>query len=337
MSKQIQQAIELLNNGELVVFPTETVYGLGADAENAHAVPKIFQVKQRPTNHPLILHLANANELSSWVTNITPQATLLMQNFCPGPLTLIMSRSARVLDCVTGGKNTVGIRFPNHPIAQELLQGFGRGIVAPSANSFGKLSPTSSQHIDPNIASQVGMILDGGRSQCGLESTIIDVSTEIPNVLRFGAISINAIKEVLGENNFTILHHSNVSAPGTLPAHYAPHTRLIIVESKDLFNTVKNTVFQKKRIAVLAYSHKNFDAKYLDSDFDIQMKACINWFYMPNNPQKYAYEMFDILHQADKLKCDVILVEQTPQDSDWLAVNDRLAKAEYGTKVEMLR
>lgn len=327
MSNQIQQAIEILKSGELIVFPTETVYGLGADAENSNAVPKIFQVKQRPTNHPLILHLANTNELSSWVTNVTPQAKLLMQHFWPGPLTLIMPRNTRVLDCVTGGKNTVGIRVPNHPIAQELLQNFGGGIVAPSANSFGKLSPTASQHIDPKIASQVAMILDGGRSQCGLESTIIDVSTEIPNVLRFGAITINAIAEVIGKNNFTILHTSNVSAPGTLPAHYAPHTQLIIVENADLFDTVKNTVLQGKHCAVLSYScsHKNF--------MDAEIDDFIHWFNMPNQAQQYAYEMFETLHQADKLNCDVIIVEKVPQDSDWFAVNDRLAKAEYGSRI----
>ena len=197
-SSDIDQAVAILRAGGLVAFPTETVYGLGADASNDAAVGRVFSVKGRPTDHPLIVHLADAEQLDGWAAIVTPTARLLADAFWPGPLTILVERSASVSLAVTGGRSTVGLRVPDHPVARELLRAFGGGIAAPSANRFGRVSPTTAAHVAADLGEDVDVVLDGGPCRVGVESTIVDLTGEVPVVLRSGGISIDRLEELLG-------------------------------------------------------------------------------------------------------------------------------------------
>src|SRR6478672_10822072 len=196
---EIENAVQALRDGELVAFPTETVYGLGANAQNPAAVRKIFEAKGRPTNHPVIVHLDSPRFLHRWVREVPETATKLAERFWPGPLTMVMSRAPNVHDVVTGGQDTVAIRVPSHPMAQQLLTAFGGGIAAPSANRYGKLSPTRAEHVRDELGDAVRVILDGGESQIGLESTIVSFDGEQVRLLRPGFITYSQLKEVVGD------------------------------------------------------------------------------------------------------------------------------------------
>ena len=193
----IEQAAELLRRGELVAFPTETVYGLGADAGNPDAVRRIFAAKGRPADHPVIVHLATAGWLERWAAPVTPEAYRLAQHFWPGPLTIILPRAPTVLDLVTGGQPTVGLRVPDHPVAQALLEAFGDGIAAPSANRFGRISPTRAEHVRAELGASIALVLDGGATRVGLESTIVDLSGAEPVLLRPGFVGVAELEAVL--------------------------------------------------------------------------------------------------------------------------------------------
>ena len=195
----IAQASGVLKAGGLVAFPTETVYGLGADASNAQAVARIFAVKGRPRNHPLIVHLASADDLATWAVDVSEDARQLARAFWPGPLTLILKRAESVLDAVTGEQDTVAVRVPSHPKALALLEAFGGGIAAPSANKFGRISPTTPDHVRLDLGQEVDLVLDGGACEIGIESTIVDCSGERPRLLRPGKITATEIEALLGE------------------------------------------------------------------------------------------------------------------------------------------
>uniref|UniRef100_UPI002FDD1BFD L-threonylcarbamoyladenylate synthase n=1 Tax=Pelomicrobium sp. TaxID=2815319 RepID=UPI002FDD1BFD len=198
LEREIAKAVDILRAGGLVAFPTETVYGLGADARNPEAVGKIFAAKGRPQHHPVIVHLAEAAQLEAWAVDIPDGARRLAERFWPGPLTLILRRGPGVPDAVTGGQDTVGLRVPAHPVAQALLQAFGGGIAAPSANRFGRLSPTTAQHVEAELDGAVDLILDGGACPVGIESTIVDCAGERPTLLRPGHIGREVLEEALG-------------------------------------------------------------------------------------------------------------------------------------------
>ena len=200
MTLSVEQAAAVLRRGGLVAFPTETVYGLGADAESPDAVARIFAAKGRPANHPVIVHIGHADLLEHWAADIPPSAWLLAKHFWPGPLTLILKRNARVLDAVTGGQDTVGLRMPDHPVALALLSAFGGGVAAPSANRYGRISPTTALHVRDELGEAVDCILDGGPCRVGIESTILDLSGAHPQLLRPGAISAAAIEIALGRD-----------------------------------------------------------------------------------------------------------------------------------------
>lgn len=191
-------AAQKLREGGLVAFPTETVYGLGADAENERAVGRLFAVKGRPTNHPLIVHLASASELPRWAARVPESARRLAETCWPGPLTLLLEKSARVPDATTGGLSTVGLRVPAHPLALELLRRFGGAIAAPSANRFGRVSPTRAEHVLSDLGDDIDALLDGGECQVGLESTIVDLTRPVPIVLRPGGVTIERLESLLG-------------------------------------------------------------------------------------------------------------------------------------------
>ena len=222
-AETIREAVAVLARGGLVAFPTETVYGLGADASNETAVRRIFSVKGRPADHPLIVHLARVEQLADWAQRVPEAAWRLAEAFWPGPLTLVLPRAPRVLDVVTGGQESVGIRVPSHPVAQALLQAFGGGIAGPSANRFGRVSPTTAEHVRAELGSEVDLVLEGGQSEVGIESTIVDLSSDRPALLRPGIIGAERIAAVLG-NALHAPDRTSPRASGMLASHYAPRT-----------------------------------------------------------------------------------------------------------------
>lgn len=318
--REIEKAVDILRRGGLVAFPTETVYGLGADASNPDAVKKIFATKGRPQNHPLIVHLADASHLAHWAREIPVAAILLSERFWPGPLTLILRRSDNVPDALTGGQDTVGLRVPAHPVAHALLQAFGSGIAAPSANRFGSISPTTAEHVRAELGERVDMVLDGGSCDIGIESTIVDLSGSQPTLLRPGNISASEIEEVLGRP-LAQPGPSSARAPGMLAAHYAPQTSLLVVSGQTLAEEARRFSTQGKHTAVLAYHH----APIADAN--------IAWFAAPSQAADYARELYANLRRLDQPMYDVILVEQVPPGEEWDAVRDRLAKAAVSKEV----
>ncbi len=313
MTLDIEQATAILRRGGLVAFPTETVYGLGADAENPAAVARIFAAKGRPENHPVIVHIGHTGLLEYWAADIPPSALLLAQSFWPGPLTLILKRNARVLDAVTGGQDTVGLRMPDHPVALALLSAFGGGVAAPSANRFGRISPTTALHVRDELGETVDCILDGGPCRVGIESTILDLSGAHPQLLRPGAISAAAIESVLGQP-LVEASHAAPRVPGTLKSHYAPRTPLILIPPQDLKTEFDWRHKNGGRIVVLARSvaAPNFQCA---------------WYVMPVDPDGYARELYAQLRALDELHAEHILIEAVPPESIWQAVRDRLARA----------
>lgn len=313
MALATEEAASILRHGGLVAFPTETVYGLGADAENPEAVARIFAAKGRPANHPLIVHIGHAGLLERWAADIPPSALRLAQHFWPGPLTLILKRSTRVPDAVTGGQDTVGLRVPDHPVALALLAAFGGGIAAPSANRFGRISPTTAQHVRDELGETVDGILDGGPCRVGIESTILDLSGDHPRLLRPGAITAAQIEAVLGEP-LAAPSGDVPRSPGTLLSHYAPQTALTLVSPDSLQGKIKCCLENGERVAVLARSAAP------------PLTNCI-WQIMPDAPGAYAHELYARLRALDALHVDRLLVEAPPYEAAWRAVRDRLARA----------
>ncbi|MBP8810433.1 MAG: threonylcarbamoyl-AMP synthase [Kofleriaceae bacterium] len=231
LGADVAHAARVLADGGLVAFPTETVYGLGADATSAAAVERIYQAKGRPRTHPVIVHLASYDQLGEWVSELSDAARALAARFWPGPLTLIARRGPKVLDQVTGGAPTVGLRVPSHPMAQALLTQFGKGVAAPSANRFGSVSATTATHVVQDLGDLVDYILDGGACAIGVESTIVDVSGPHPALLRPGGVPREAIEAFLGR---PLAAPTSTPAPGGLPSHYAPSARVVPVAPGDL-------------------------------------------------------------------------------------------------------
>ena len=324
MQPAVQEAAAILRRGGLVAFPTETVYGLGADAENPEAVARIFAAKGRPANHPVIVHIGRAEQLEHWAADIPPLAWRLAQRFWPGPLTLILKRHARVPDAVTGGQDTVGLRVPDHPVALALLAAFGGGIAAPSANRFGRLSPTTAAHVRAELGEAVDYIVDGGPCRVGIESTILDLSGARPRLLRPGAIAAAELEAVLGEPP-AAPSGDGPRAPGMLASHYAPQTPLTLVDPDQLPSEVRRCVETGERVAVLARAAATPQVERLFS-CGPAFTQCV-WQVMPSEPAGYARELYARLHALDALRVERILVEAPPPDAPWEAVRDRLARA----------
>jgi L-threonylcarbamoyladenylate synthase len=339
-SSVINTAAQLLRDGGLVAFPTETVYGLGADACNPEAVRRIFEVKGRPADHPLILHLARSDSLDYWARDIPEAAWRLAERFWPGPLTLVLRRRCAPL-AVTGGQDTVGLRVPGHPVALALLEAFGGGIAAPSANRFGRVSPTRAQHVRKELQGEVDMILEGGPCRVGLESTIISLAGERPQLLRSGAIPVSALQEALGEELTAPTADQGLRAPGMLASHYAPNTRLEVWPLEALKRRSEELArFGRKAIAILI--DRQSDAmpdQSAGSGFVHQRKAgsregmarqenpTFTAFSMPAEPGDYARRLYVVLRLLDGAGYDVLLAESPPNTEAWQAVNDRLRRA----------
>lgn len=319
IGRDIAHAVAILRRGGLVALPTETVYGLGADARNADAVRRIYAAKGRPADHPLIVHLADATQLADWSAEVTPLAKKLAEKFWPGPLTLILRRAAGVGDYVTGGQDTVGLRVPSHPVAQDLLRAFGGGIAAPSANRFGRVSTTTAEHVAEELGDAVDYVLDGGASDIGIESTIIDVRGDEPVLMRPGHIGVRDIEAAAG----AALQAPRVDAPrvsGALAAHYAPATPLLLLEADLLLELAATLSQQGQRVAVLAMSARQ---PLLDG---------LHWQAASAEAGAYAHALYANLRALDAAACAVILVEQPPLLPAWAAVNDRLMRAAAGAR-----
>jgi L-threonylcarbamoyladenylate synthase len=313
----IMRAAANLRAGELVAFPTETVYGLGAAAGQREAGARIFAAKGRPADHPLIVHLPDAAHVPAWARAFPQGARALAQAFWPGPLTLILPRTPRAEDFVTGGQDSVGLRVPAHPVARELLAAFGDGIAAPSANRFGRISPTTARHVADDLGDAVSLILDGGACAVGIESTIVAFVGDAPVLLRPGGIARADLERSLGRSLAT-RDGSSPRAPGTLPAHYAPRTPAVLVEPDALRAELAQLGERDEDVAVLARTVER-PAEFEDA-----------WIGAPATATAYAHDLYANLRVLDAANADVILVENVPADDAWLAVRDRLARATRG-------
>ena len=316
---ELSRAADRLRAGDLVAFPTETVYGLGADARNPIAVARIFAAKGRPADHPLIVHLPDAGHLDGWASEVPAAAVRLAAAFWPGPLTLILKRHRSVIDAITGGQDTVGLRVPAHPLALQLLREFNGGVAAPSANRFGHVSPTTAAHVREELGG-AAMILDGGPCAVGIESTILDLSGGEPRILRPGMLDAEAIGAVLG---FCPEFGGRPEAPrvsGSLDAHYAPRTPLQLVPASGLAGAVRRALDSGQRLAVLA------------NEPPVISHANLSWLEGSIDPALYAHDLYAHLRQLDALDGDLILVASPPDNGVWRAVTDRLRRASAGLK-----
>ena len=346
-SKEILQAVELLCRGELVALPTETVYGLGADASSESAVGKIFAAKGRPANHPLIVHVPRHVKLETWAVDIPRMAKKLTDAFWPGPLTLILKKSARIPLAVTGGQETVGLRCPAHPLAQQLLTEFakaGSGIIAaPSANKFGHVSPTTAAHVRAEFGDEL-FVLDGGPCDVGIESTILDLSRmrslKHPVLLRPGAITPEMIAAVIGETPLhaddvptTKSRSSSTDAPrvsGSLAAHYAPMTPLKLLNASELQHEADQHLSEGKRVAVLAFASPT-GAAPSPPGLGVKKVRPLVWIKADKDPVGYARDIYANLRTLDAAQTSIILVEAPPSSAAWDAINDRLGRASVGS------
>jgi L-threonylcarbamoyladenylate synthase len=316
----IARAADLLRAGELVALPTETVYGLGADALNPSAVARIFAAKGRPADHPLIVHLPDAEHLPRWAASIPKEAIALARAFWPGPLTMILKRSDEVPELVTGGQDTVGLRVPRHPLALKLLAAFGSGIAAPSANRFGRISPTTAEHVRQELGDKVAMVLDGGPCEVGIESTIVDLSSDTPRILRPGHVSAAQIAAVIGRQPLAGAA-GGPPAPrvsGSLEAHYAPRTPMRIVARERLRDVLNMQRHSGARCAVIAHAQPAF------------VELPHHWRMLPADPAGYAHEIYAALREADAAGTDLIVLEAPPAGAEWAAIQDRLRRAAAG-------
>ncbi|WP_027344443.1 L-threonylcarbamoyladenylate synthase [Hamadaea tsunoensis] len=310
----IEQAAVVLRDGGLVAFPTETVYGLGADAENPAAVGRIFQAKGRPPTHPLIVHLAGLEQLEDWVKEVPATAWQLAERFWPGPLTLVLQRGPRVPLEATGGLETVAIRVPDHPVALELLSAFGGGVAAPSANRFGSVSPTTAEHVRAELGDAVDFILDGGACQVGVESTIVDVVGDRPSVLRPGGVTREDLEEALG-HHLDVPATSRVRVPGQHPSHYAPRAQVVLVEPDQVAAEADLARQSGRRVGVLLPAS-------LAGPVDAYAVIAV-----PDSMPAYARGLYGFLRELDGRGCDLIIASLPVEQGLGLAIANRLRRA----------
>lgn len=315
----VERAAEVLRSGGIVALPTETVYGLAADADNEDAVRKLFAAKGRPADHPVIVHVGGTAAFDDWAKDVSDDARALGREFWPGPLTLVLKRAARARDVITGGQDTVGLRAPAHPWARAVLHAFGGALAAPSANSFGRVSPTTAQHVIDDLGikprGKIDLILDGGACPVGIESTIVDVSGAQATLLRPGSITREQLQRSLGRE----VIDAGANAPrasGRLERHYSPHTPLSVMPPDEL--AAKLAKPSNERLAVLA------PLTLLENclaDIALAIAAA-------SDPDDYARLLYSALHRLDASGADRMLVAAPPDGPQWEAVRDRLRRAE---------
>jgi L-threonylcarbamoyladenylate synthase len=316
---QLSEAVEALRRGDLVGMPTETVYGLAGDASNPDAIRAIFALKGRPADHPLIVHLADAAQIDAWARDIPPAARTLAQRFWPGPLTLVLKRARKVTDLVTGGQDTIGLRVPAHPVALALLNAFGSGLAAPSANRFGHVSPTTAQHVREEFGDALPVVLDGGPCQVGIESTIVDLSSGTPRILRPGRIALDALEGALGCKLASGAAEHSPRVSGSLASHYAPRTPAESIARAQLGERIAALARDGETTRVISIGH---------------LPAGTDGLALPGTPLDYARHLYAALRAMDAEGADRILVEAAPEGEAWAAVRDRLQRATAGAAAD---
>lgn len=307
----IDAAVAALRAGDVVGLPTETVYGLAGDAANAAAVARIFALKGRPADHPLIVHLGDATWLARWSRTVDPRAEALARAFWPGPLTLIVPRAAHVSDAVTGGQDTIGLRVPDHPVALAVLRAFDGALAAPSANRFGHISPTTAEHVRREFGADVRVVLDGGPCDVGIESTIVDLSRETPRVLRPGRIAVAELEAAIGRVEVGAVAASP-RVSGALASHYAPRTPAELMARSSIKRAVGRADAEGERYVVLLRG---------------EPIAGVDGLTLPADASEYARNLYAALRELDAEDADRILVEAPPDGDEWAAVRDRLGRA----------
>ncbi len=319
----IAEAASLLLKGGVVALPTETVYGLAADASNTEAVKRIFAIKGRPADHPLILHIADESQLDYWAKSVPEAARLLARQFWPGPLTLILPRSEKVSDLITGGQDTVGLRIPDHPLTLSVLHEMGphAAVAAPSANRYGRISPTTAEHVREELGNNVDLILDGGACNVGLESTIVSFAGDDVCILRPGGIPVSAIENAL-QRKVSMVDGSSakVRVSGSTLSHYSPSTPLELLPQEQLWQRAGELKTAGKRFATMEWSKPD------EAHSGMPEKDRIS---MPANAAVYGHLLYATLRTLDQGGYDYLLAEAPPQTQEWLAVADRLKRASH--------
>jgi L-threonylcarbamoyladenylate synthase len=306
------KAAKLLLEGELVAIPTETVYGLAADARNKEAINKIFEVKQRPSTHPLIVHIADIFELEKWAVDIPEIAYRLAKAFWPGPLTMVLKKANHVPIEISGGLQTIAIRVPNQLKLLGLMKQHHLALVAPSANPHKKLSPTKAEHVYKSLYGRIPAVLDGGSCKVGLESTILDLTQGYPIILRKGPITKDDLEKILGTDVIDPISHS-IPSPGNMHLHYQPYTKSYLVQKSEFENTIKQHL--NKPVGFLHYS---FYQSLVHHPYSIKLEEI---------KENYASALYSSLHHLDSLNLSAIYIEAPPTEPKWGAVQDRLIKA----------
>ncbi len=319
----IARAAQIIRSGGLVAFPTETVYGLGADALNADAVRKIFIAKDRPFDDPLIVHIAHVQQLALLARPIPERVWDLTERFWPGPLTLVLPKTDRVPEITTGGLDTVAVRAPAHPVARKLIEMSGCPIAAPSANRFGRPSPTTAQHVLEDLDGRIELILDDGPTPIGVESTVLDLTEDPPMVLRPGGVTLEALQEILGEVRLlsSSAREAAKRSPGTRYRHYAPRAQLLLAESGELEQIVRGLLKAGKQVGVMVRQSR------------LQCSPAplvLSVIQMPLDLSEYAQRLFAALRELDAHGVDVIVVEKIEERGLGRAIMDRLRKASSG-------
>jgi L-threonylcarbamoyladenylate synthase len=328
----IAQAVQVLSRGDLVAFPTETVYGLGADASDEKAINKIYAAKGRPSNHPVIVHVAHPEDINQWARDIPDDAFVLARAFWPGPLTLILKRARSIPEAVSGGQDTIGIRCPSHPVAQALLVAFAQarpglpaGIAAPSANRFGRVSPSCAQHVRdefPELVAAGMPVLEGGDSEIGIESTIIDLSRVSsgvsPALLRPGGISAASIETVLG-SRLSVADTQSPRVSGSLKAHYSPHTPMRLCPAGEISSVASGWLASHSgRLAIVGCG---YDLTKFEGDPRVSLTK------LTPDPVLYAQKLYATLRAVDASGVSAVVWEAVPQTPQWDGVRDRLERA----------
>lgn len=319
----VQRAVELLCAGEVVALPTETVYGLAANALDARAVAKIYEIKGRPAHNPIIVHVASTALARTCAANWPPLAEALATAFWPGPLTLVLPRAALIPDIVTAGGPTVGVRWPSHPFIQAVIRECGFPLAAPSANLSNHISPTNAEHVRRHLGKKLKLIVDGGQSQVGIESTVLDLTMAPPRVLRPGMIHKESLTAVLGNIQPPTSHTqpSTLRSPGLLEKHYSPKARLVVLpwqDDADLRAQVSRFTLHTSRCHVIAHTH----IPSADSFASVSV--------IPHDAEAFARALYAELHRCDEAGAELIVVEALPEGSDWQAIADRLKRASAG-------
>ncbi|MFB4271427.1 L-threonylcarbamoyladenylate synthase [Nonomuraea sp. GTA35] len=314
-SAAIHNAAGVLRGGGLVAFPTETVYGLGANAADGAAVTRVFRTKGRPPSHPLIVHLADAEQLGDWAEDVPAAALLLAERFWPGPLTLVLRRGRRVPLETTGGLQTVAVRVPAHPVALALLSAFGGGIAAPSANRFGSVSPTTAGHVRAELGDAVDVVLDGGPCQVGVESTIVDATGEALSILRPGGVTREDLQAALGRT-LAVPATSTVRVPGQHPSHYAPRARVVLIEPEQVIAEAERAQESGHQVGVLLPAGL--------ADAEVKAHAVVA---VPASMPAYARELYAFLRELDERGCDLIVASLPQEVGLGLAIANRLRRA----------